>query len=219
MRAFCAAVMLFTALLVSACTSPLSAPKASISGGAWVVKKNGGSELLRGLDVFLCSDKSKSAIDNQGWHIWELNIKAGEDLRSLKLRPNAEIPELQREIKLLSLSQQRHFVGVADGMMGIRRVVEQIALRTIKTEVDAKYQFAEVPAGSYVLFAAFRFDFVAGCWEIPIEVQDSKPIQLDLENSNMALSTESGLGPWALQKPLIGVLPSEWGPRDNPQRK
>jgi hypothetical protein len=185
-----------------------------------LVKKTGESEILRGIDVFLCSANAKSAIDREGSQVVEADNQLGEELTgALKLPPNADVPELQNSMYKLQRLRLRSFRRLTDGMTAIRRVAEQNALMAIKTGVDAKYQFAEVPAGSYVLFATFKFDFVAGCWEIPIAVRDSKTIQLNLENSNMTMSTSTGLGPWELEKPLFEFLPPEWRPRDNPQRK
>jgi hypothetical protein len=219
----CGTVVLATILLAACNSSPLSplksAPKASISGGAWLIKKSGESELLRGLDVFLCKNNSKADIDRTGSLIWEVVAKNNEDLAKHPFNPNASLWENQRELDRLRSRIVLSFYRIADAMIEMRGVAEKNAMRTAKTGVDAKYEFTEVPAGSYVLFAVFKFDFVAGCWEIPFEVTDSKPIQLNLENSNLAQSQESGIGPWRLEKRLFTLVPPEWKPRNYPDRK
>lgn len=142
------------------CISQLNKTTA-ISGGAWIIKGGGQSDILRGLEIALCNEDVKSrlkdVIDSE-WHKIEMRYKDYKYITPDKYdRLNPEIMNI---------------------------AVAPFVLKVAITDVDGKYTINGVPKGLYYVYAVYKSSFSVAYWLIPVQVENSKSIKIDIYNAN-----------------------------------
>jgi hypothetical protein len=131
----------------------------TISGGAWVTKEGGNSDILRGLEIVLCKANVKSEL--------------------VKIRDNK-----WRE-SMVKYKTSSGYLHLNMNAMNSKVAAHKDCFRIVKTGIEGKYTIADVPFGSYLLYAPYETSFSKAYWMIPVEVDSSQPLQIDLDNSNM----------------------------------
>lgn len=139
----------------------------SVSGGAWVERKNGDSTILRGLNVYLCTEETATAIKATRDYKWDDFLHEHPD------HTNSDWYYFRLILAL-------------DDMEAVAKAQATLPSQNAKAGIDGKYSISEVSPGSYYLFAQTSNDYYAGYWMVPIVVDGSKPIHVDLDNSNTA---------------------------------
>ncbi len=129
--------------------------KTTISGGAWVVKGGGQSDILRGLDIAL--------------------LEPNKQMR-LKIR-------LLRKESLEKYSNQ--YAELSSDIRDISTIVAPYVIKRVKTNIDGKYEIKDVQGGKYFLYSCYKTSFSVAYWFIPVKIGSNEPIEIDFENSNM----------------------------------
>ncbi len=136
----------------------------TISGGAWVVRGGGQSDLLRGFEIVLCKTGAelelKKVINDGGK---EENVDKNKPLRGDPL------PEGYYRLDIKQM----------------RQAIAPYVIKTANTDIEGKYSLTEVPEGSYFLFAGFKSEFSVAYWLIPVSADKGKDVHIDLYNVNM----------------------------------
>jgi len=216
----------------------------AIEGASWLDRENGGSDLVRGLNVFLLStvcpkvvfvqclkataddldaeakrwraDAAKQSEDAKGW------AAKAADARSANLSTVADFDEKQAAwAKHEAAFQEEMAKRCEDRSSGLRTQADQardqidtmeavetlkgrsyvfpavtklsdIAVARARTDVDAKYTFAKLPAGNYVIYAQVAGETVAGVtfvfgWFVPVTVRERETTHVDLDNENACI--------------------------------
>jgi hypothetical protein len=197
---------------------PVRAPIASkvkvrVSGGAWVIRRDGRSDLLRGLRVSIVNDTvpadvlrplvlanakelDQEATDarNQAKEMNELGAGFGkhDEERAARLDAQAAngrhalkgLPTDLDQLAALKLLTASHHYGIPS----LRAVAAATQIASTRTNVDGKYMLtAEITPGSYYLHA--EFDSTAGLvqWLIPLDASRDIDSQIDLFNETAAV--------------------------------
>lgn len=164
---------------------------ARISGGAWIVRKTGNSEILRGLTISVLpatmpKEKLKIGID-----ILARSERAGP----IVAREYAPLPD-NFPIDLKSYSSVlRLAIGVTEGnslqkyeALASEKIwpaaVKNWAITSTVTSIDGKYEIKQLAGGSYYLCARWASDFSYAEWMVPLKVDRSGDIAQDLFNEN-----------------------------------
>jgi hypothetical protein len=66
-----------------------------------------------------------------------------------------------------------------------RAHLREAASRTIRTDVNARYEFKDIPAGKYYVCASHRIFDNQADWMIPVTVERGVAVRLDLSNANL----------------------------------
>ena len=140
----------------------------SISGGAWVTKGGGQSDILRGIEVALCKGSTKEMIEK------ERDVKIAAEVAIVK----QDSPDIE---PLAYMEYNRYDLLPLKEM---NEVAAKNAIKVVKTNIDGKYLFEEVPYGYYILYAYCESSFSKIYWLIPIKVASRKTINMDFDNSN-----------------------------------
>lgn len=140
---------------------PLFNKTTTISGGAWVIKGGGQSDILRGLEIALCNENVKSPLKESmevEWRRIEMKYKDFQYIKPDKYdRINPEIMNI---------------------------AVAPFVFKIAKTDVDGKYIINDVPKGVYYIYAVYKSSFSVAYWLIPVKVESSDPIKIDIYNAN-----------------------------------
>ena len=132
---------------------------ATISGGAWVTKEAGTSDILRGLEIALCKANVKPEIRRVRDNKWRESIS----------KYKTPIGYWHLNIEAMNAKVASH----------------KDCFQVVKTGIEGKYTIPDVPFGTYFIYAPYETSFAKAYWMIPIQVQSNKTIQIDLDNSNM----------------------------------
>lgn len=182
-----------------------------------MILDNGGSEILRGLKIYVCPrefentvgdeirkiisarDTAKQLILDRGLSLLKRLKQGGPPSRSVLNQAEAAVESMT----LRSLRSQ------AEALREIMLKADKASLGKSSTDVDGKYEVL-VPAGAYTLVTAFVFNHAIGCWMIPVTVSGEKPIALDFSNSNLQMyEYRNNNDPWKLTDYPPG-LPYSW---------
>ena len=139
--------------------SQINQRHATIAGGAWVTKEGGNSDILRGLEIVLC----KASVKPEIMHV-----------RDSKWREIAAKYKNQSGYWYLNIEAMNSKVAAHKDCLDI-----------VKTGIEGKYIIPEIPFGSYIIYAPYETSFSKAYWIVPVEVKSTKPLQIDLDNSNM----------------------------------
>jgi len=142
----------------------LTPVQATVSGSAWITKKAGQSDIQRGLEVVLCSDSVRPKLKQVRDEKW-----------------NASPSQYSNDDLFKQVDGYRH---LDLDVMNQVAVTNDECFKTTKTDVNGKYTFSNVQKGSYILYAPYESSFSKAYWLVPFEVKNSKPVEIDLENSN-----------------------------------
>ena len=145
--------------LLNTWLSQVNKRTATISGGAWVTKEAGNSDILRGLEIALCQASVKPEIKRVRDNKWRESI--------YKNKTPIGYWHLNIEAMNSKVSSQKD------------------CFQVVRTGIEGKYTIPDVPFGSYFLYAPYETSVAKAYWMIPIEIKSTKPIQVDLDNSNM----------------------------------
>jgi hypothetical protein len=132
---------------------------ANISGGAWVTKEIGNSDILRGLEIALCKASVKPEIRRVRDNKWRESTS--------KNKTPIGYWHLNIEAMNSKVSSQRD------------------CFQIVRTGIEGKYTIPDVPFGSYFLYAPYETSVAKAYWMVPVEIESTKPLQIDLDNSNM----------------------------------
>ena len=145
--------------LLNTWLSQVNKRTATISGGAWVTKEAGNSDILRGLEIALCQASVKPEIKRVRDNKW----------RERLYKNKTPIGYWHLNIEAMNAKVSAH-TG---------------CFQVVKTGIEGKYTIPDVPFGSYFLYAPYETSVAKAYWMIPVEIKSTKPIQVDLDNSNM----------------------------------
>ena len=145
--------------LLNTWLSQVNKRTATISGGAWVTKEAGNSDILRGLEIALCQASVKPEIKRVRDNKWRESI--------YKNKTPIGYWHLNIEAMNSKVSSQKD------------------CFQVVRTGIEGKYTIPDVPFGSYFLYAPYETSVAKAYWMIPVEIKSTKPIQVDLDNSNM----------------------------------
>ena len=132
---------------------------ANISGGAWVTKEIGNLDILRGLEIALCKASVKPEIRRVRDNKWRESTS--------KNKTPIGYWHLNIEAMNSKVSSQRD------------------CFQVVRTGIEGKYTIPDVPFGSYFIYAPYETSVAKAYWMVPVEIKTTKPIQVDLDNSNM----------------------------------
>ncbi|HAZ49055.1 MAG TPA: hypothetical protein DDW76_05045 [Cyanobacteria bacterium UBA11369] len=132
---------------------------ATISGGAWVTKEAGNSDILRGLEIALCKASVKPEIKRVRDNKWRESL----------YKNKTPIGYWHLNIEAMNAKVSAH-TG---------------CFQVVKTGIEGKYTIPDVPFGSYFLYAPYETSVAKAYWMVPVEIESTKQIQIDLDNSNM----------------------------------
>jgi hypothetical protein len=132
---------------------------ATISGGAWVTKEAGNSDILRGLEIALCKASVKPEIKRVRDNKWRESISKNK----------TPIGYWHLNIEAMNAKVSSH-TG---------------CFQVVRTGIEGKYTIPNVPFGSYFLYAPYETSVAKAYWMVPVEIESTKPLQIDLDNSNM----------------------------------
>ena len=136
----------------------------TISGGAWVIRAGGQSDLLRGFEIVLC----KTGVD--------LELKKAINDREKETNGNKN-----KSVGRVRLPEGYHRLDISK----MRQTIAPYIIRTASTSIEGKYSLTDIPEGSYFLFAGYKSEFSVAYWLIPVSVDNGKDVHIDLYNMNM----------------------------------
>lgn len=143
----------------TASTPPPASPP-TISGSAFYKKSEGGSELLRGLEIIACKASTKPEFDKLYQEHYTKKESSFQDIKVTNLL-------------------------LASAFMQVFASRSPDCLKTLKTDSEAKYKITGLPPGDYLLFSQYSTDTSSLYWLIPVTLS-SEPIVLDISNDNAA---------------------------------
>lgn len=183
----------------------------SVHGGAWVTRKNGTSDLCRGLKVALLKDKPVEPAEIREGYESEISFfndeyKLDSDSFNRERTQSYGSPEVYRdradndlkEIARLKAGMAEvktaqdipaayiHFAN-ADSYFGGTNFVLYAAghqLQTVNANSEGKFTFADVPPGRYCLYAKMDNSISFIEWLVPVEVVSGREVNCDLFNAN-----------------------------------
>lgn len=136
----------------------------TISGGAWVVRAGGQSDLLRGFEIVLC--------------------KTGAELELKKaINDGGKEKKVDKNHPLSGDSLYEGYYRLDIKQM--RQTIAPYVIKKTNTDIEGKYSLTEIPEGSYFLFAGFKSEFSVAYWLIPVSADKGKDVHIDLYNVNM----------------------------------
>lgn len=153
----------------------------AIRGGAWLTRAYGGSDVLRGLAVYLCTPFiSMSDIDTEEFH---------EMMRPLERLSGNQVMKLlqqwpENEVPIVAL----YPIGRVARLRGYEYFWPSVVAKTLVaegyTDINGNYEIREVPPGQYVLYAAHVTDISTVEWLIPVTLMGGRELRVDLCNDN-----------------------------------
>lgn len=145
--------------ILNSLVSQVNKRTTTISGGAWVTKEAGTSDILRGLEIALCKASVKPALRRVRDNKWRESIaKNKTPIGYWHLNIDA---------------------------MNSKIASTRDCFEVVRTGIEGKYTIPDVPFGSYFIYAPYETSVAKAYWIVPVEVESTKPIQIDLDNSNM----------------------------------
>lgn len=132
---------------------------ADISGGAWVTKEAGNSDILRGLEIALCKATVKPEIKRVRDNKWRESV----------LKNKTPIGYWHLNI----------------AAMNSKVSAQKDCFQVVRTGIEGKYKIPDVPFGAYFIYAPYETSLAKAYWMVPVQIESTKPIQVDLDNSNM----------------------------------
>ncbi|MDR3633583.1 MAG: hypothetical protein P4L84_07085 [Isosphaeraceae bacterium] len=166
--------------------------KASVIGGAWVIKGGGQSDILRGLSIYvLRAEVARRELD-EAVRVMKSQPdfdQFGGDATGLPSRP----PDDRVSLEWLFRGVRYRKNDDASGNVRMRRIKNDSVWRAIaktavaataETNIDGKYKIPEVKGGKYLVYAIHDTSFSLIEWLVPLEIAHPGEVTLDLYNKN-----------------------------------
>jgi hypothetical protein len=166
--------------------------QASLTGGAWVIKGGGQSDILRGLSIFvLRSELARRELDDA---VAEMKRQPdfedfGESAVRLASRPPDDRIDLQWYLN--AVRYRKHSDDSNNKkMLQIRydtvwpKFVKAALVAEAETNIDGKYKVPEIKGGKYLVYALHETRFGLIEWLLPLEIKRPGEVTLDLYNKN-----------------------------------
>jgi hypothetical protein len=164
---------------------------ARVSGGAWIEKKIGSSDILRGLTIAIIPATLPKARLNPildaactvKWLEPGIREKYGRLPESypVDLKPICALLHVAVE-GAQGNDSQKFDAFVAEQAWSI--MVKKFAIASVETDIDGKYQFKRLSGGSYYLCARWVTEYSFVEWVLSLEVDQSGEIVQDVFNQN-----------------------------------
>jgi len=166
--------------------------KASLAGGAWVIKGGGQSDILRGLSIYvLRSEVARRELDDAVSVMKRQPDfdQFGGDATDLHARP----PDDRVRLAWLFRGVRHRKQDDDSGGARIRRIEHDrvwpvIAASAVaaeaETNIDGKYKIPELKGGKYLVYALHQTSFSLIEWLVPLEITQPGEVTLDLYNKN-----------------------------------
>jgi len=159
--------------------------EASVEGGAWLKRPDGGSEVLRGVPIELY----RRNIDAERSATAKLTVEGGEEPATViaAVASQADSATGAHAVRLL-------ITRLTDALAGS-------AAAATETDIDGKYRFPDVAGGKYYLLARLEGTTRCVCWFVPLEITSAEARQVNFTDSNvMAMASVS-------PEPVLPVFP------------
>jgi len=158
--------------------------KGELKGGAWITKKVGNSDIVRGMDVVLVRREIKRALIDK-WLERFKQERSTNDVVWTRLGPirRAE-PEDEVDVEPLLVNarwRDQPMRELSEDMLWPAIVVLGMEAHTI-TDIDGKYEFRNVTGGDYYLFASYSTEYSYIDWLVPVSIRDPEALKIDLYN-------------------------------------
>lgn len=161
----------------------LASIKGSIEGGAWVTKKGGSSDILRGLKVCAiqsrCSSATSMIVINA---LAKQNMESNDDWEktaaAFRSAPSGLSLPASAPILFLPSEPLTHSVQEA-----LSSYLKQLQVAEATANIDGKFTLS-VPGGEWFIFAEWQSSFSRIVWCVPVEITNEQPVHLDLSNEN-----------------------------------
>lgn len=178
-------------------------PKAgSLSGGIWLTKGSGESNILRGHEIALCTnDVSIDEFDHlmvmaeedfqRQWkkHVNVREVAADEAQklrdRGVRISTDQMLDMMEKNNPEALHPKLTGFGQLRSALPAIISYVATKAVRVCKSDINGKYELTEIAPGDYQIFASYDTAFSKGFWLIPVSISPGLQSKLDLDNSNM----------------------------------
>jgi len=170
--------------------------KTVLLGGAWLTREDGSSELLRGTPIVLC----RRDVDTEKAAVGKLGADSGKGAPSV-----LEVARKRAEA-LADANESRSFVERLKQALGGSETA------TTETDIDGKYEFRDVPGGSYYLLAWLKGTVRHAWWLVPVKVDGSEPIQVNFTDANVMAMVGSGPAAVIPEPPSELEAPPETAP-------
>jgi hypothetical protein len=162
----------------------LSYVKGEISGGAWLTKKIGNSDIVRGMEVVLLRREIKRSLIDKS--LEQFKKERGEKhIIHIAFSPISRAePEDEVDIKPLledARSSTQRMSELSADLLWPVIVLLTMEAHTV-TSIDGKYELKNVKGGDYYLFASNTTEYSYVDWLVPVSVRDAEPLKIDLYN-------------------------------------
>jgi hypothetical protein len=158
--------------------------KGELKGGAWIIKKGGHSDIVRGMEVVLIRREIQRGLIDK-WLEQFKKLRGENHIMFIALSPIPEAaPEDEVDVKPLLEDARSSTQSVRE--LSEDRLWPMIVLlgkeaHTI-TDIDGKYEFKAVKGGDYYVFASYGTDFSYIDWLVPVSIRDPEAVKFDLYN-------------------------------------
>lgn len=194
-------------LIVIIVSVSLRTKRITISGGVWVTKGSGASDVLRGLDIYLCKAELPLSTFVDGLSKLDATLKAKitieeelaesvkftkayktyKDMANKYRRYHQVLQQmLERndtaKISLLDLYNYFAIAGKENELFP--RIILASMVQKVTTNVEGKYVIEKVPRGQYVIFSYYGTKSYIIRWMLPVDVSGSEDMKVDLFNEN-----------------------------------
>ncbi len=139
--------------------------EAKVSGGAFLIKKLGNSEIQRGLSIIVLAAELSDGTDLTDAYV-----------KSRKF-PETWSSDKQRE----EILEDREFIDIA----------KKGFVDSVKTDIDGKYEL-KLKGGKYVFYSMYTTEFGLVEWLVPVAILSSEDVKLDFSNSNATFILNKG---------------------------
>jgi hypothetical protein len=164
----------------------------TITGGAYFSEAPGRSEMLRGLQIALCRPTFKSEITNSLERFSSCQAsteKAQGELDLAVLQSGGWVPPLLLSVmKVRQAAASICYYTARTDLQLFDQLAAKAAIKIVKSNVEGKFEIHDILPGEYVLCATNWTPTSAAYWLVPVPVVTTKPIQIDLSNSNITAS-------------------------------
>lgn len=185
--------------------APPVVPRTTIRGSAWLKRKSGDSEVIRGLRILVLRPSVdrptlRHCLEEQAARI-KRDVEFNKDLAS---RYNTPLEEADAAIDKVKLSEvDRKLANLPDSMdlaelleflcrvdplkipSGFGPALDAELVTEAHTSVDGKFELPNVPGGHYYLHASESAQRYFVEWLIPVDAK-GEVINVDFENANAA---------------------------------
>jgi len=158
--------------------------KGDVKGGAWITKKAGTSDIVRGMAVVLIRREIKRGLIDK-WLERFKEERGTNHIAWARLGPTRRAePEDEVDVEPLLVNARwgdQRVRELSHDAMWPEIVPLVMEAHTI-TDIDGKYEFKNVTGGEYYLFASNNTEYSYIDWLVPVSIRDPEPVKIDLFN-------------------------------------